>query len=297
MEMVEGVGGNEGDRYASGRLASRRPTRRRSPERRAAHYAIESKLAASLLAAPQEQRQRLYCDVYDELFRRVEDHPQLQIDPARRRREASDKLRFVRRFIDADSCLLEIGAGDCVFSRLAASEVRRVVALDVSEVITAAGAGVENLDVVLSDGTSIPVPDASIDVAYSDQLMEHLHPDDVRAQLDNIARALVPGGAYICVTPNRLTGPHDISRSFTERATGLHLREYTNWEVEGLLLGAGFRHVQFFAGGRRRYVRLPPCLVVLMEKGFASLPSSLRHRLRDLLVVKVLLGVAVVATR
>jgi hypothetical protein len=54
---------------------------------------------------------RVYGEVYDELFRRVPDHPQLAIDPAQRDREVSQKLRFVSRFLDHHSCLMEIGAG------------------------------------------------------------------------------------------------------------------------------------------------------------------------------------------
>ena len=85
------------------------------------------------------------------------------------------------------------------------------------------------IHVVLSDGVSVEVPAASVTLAYSNQLMEHLHPDDALVQLRNIVRALAPGGLYVR-HPNRLTGPHDISMYFDRVATGFHLKEYTATE-------------------------------------------------------------------
>ena len=49
----------------------------RTPERVRAHYEIEMGLAASLRSANREDRKRLYGELYDELYRRVPDHPQL----------------------------------------------------------------------------------------------------------------------------------------------------------------------------------------------------------------------------
>jgi SAM-dependent methyltransferase len=125
-----------------------------------------------------------------------------------------------------------------------------VYALDVSAEITRTDTLPANFSLILSDGTTIDVPPDSITVAYSNQLMEHLHPDDALEQLSNIYRALAPGGIYICVTPNRLTGPHDISRHFDPVATCLHLKEYTNTELMALLRRVGFRKADQYC--RRR---------------------------------------------
>jgi hypothetical protein len=64
-------------------------------------------------------------------------------------------------------------------------------------------------------------------VAYSYQLMEHLHPGDALEQLVNIYQALKRDSVYCCVTPNRISGPHDISVYFDTVAQGLHLKEYS----------------------------------------------------------------------
>jgi hypothetical protein len=52
----------------------------------------------------------------------------------------------------------------------------------------------------------------------------------------------------VVVTPNRLLGPHDISRHFDDVATGLHLREYSVTEAARLLRRAGFAHIVALAG-------------------------------------------------
>lgn len=73
--------------------------------------------------------------------------------------------------------------------------------------------------------------------------MEHLHPGDAGDQLRNLWRALKPEGKYVCVTPNRLTGPHDISQYFDDAPSGLPLMEHGISELRDLMLAAGFRSV------------------------------------------------------
>ena len=99
-------------------------------------FLLERSLAQRLLSAPRAERARVYGDVYDELFRQVPNHPQLNRDPRQREREVDQKLRLVAPFLSPDTTLMEIGAGDCVFSIKAAGLVRQVVAVDVSTVIT-----------------------------------------------------------------------------------------------------------------------------------------------------------------
>jgi SAM-dependent methyltransferase len=269
---------------------------RRSAERVLEHYKIERGLADRLRDAPADQRARVYGEVYDELFRSVPDHPQLSMKPDYRKRIVRDRFRFVSRFLDENSCLMEIGAGDGEFSINAAPAIRRGILVDVSEVILPDASGASNLEVVISDGVSFPVEDASVDVAFSDNLMEHLHPDDAAQQLLNVARVVRPGGVYICITPNRVYGPHDVSRGFDDIATGFHLREYTGRELRRMLLGAGFRRVDFYIGGRGRYLRLPAPVALLAEAAFALLPKSLRRAIPEL-PKYVIFGLNVVAIR
>ena len=268
----------------------------RSMDDIAAHYVLERKLADRLRAAPADQRATVYGEVYDEMFRSIPDHPQFAVDPADRKRHVLAMFRFVSRFLTKESCLMEIGAGDCAFSINAAPMIRRGVVVDVSSVILSAAAEVENLEIAISDGVSLPVPSASIDIAYSDQLMEHLHPDDSQAQLTNIVKTLRPGGVYVCITPNRVYGPHDISRGFDDVATGFHLREYSGREIRKMFLDAGFSTVSFYAGGRGHYIRIPTSVALQAEAGFERLPKSIRNRVPEL-ACQCIFGLNVVATR
>jgi SAM-dependent methyltransferase len=157
-----------------------------------------------------------------------------------------------------------------------------VYALDVSEVISGGEAMPSNVELVLSDGTSIPLARESVDVAYSYQLMEHLHPEDAREQLSNIISVLKPGGRYVCVTPSRLGGPHDVSRFFDDVPTGFHLREYTYSEMHMLFTESGFRRVEAYMGHRRRgvYVRVPLTAIRFLENRARSATSSYSYEQR-----------------
>ena len=147
---------------------------------------------------------------------------------------------------------LELGAGDCSLSAAVAPAARKVYAVEVSEDMTGYLDLPGNVEVVIPDGTSVPVPAGTVDVAYSNSLMEHLHPDDAEEQLANVFEALAPGGAYLCVTQDGLSGPHDVSSHFDRVATGFHLREYTVHELAALFRAVGFSRLDIYLGGHGR---------------------------------------------
>ncbi|MGH8742201.1 MAG: hypothetical protein ACREUN_14875, partial [Burkholderiales bacterium] len=69
-------------------------THSRTPAQLREHYVTERELADRLRSAPREARIGLYPQVYDELFRRLPNHPQLK---ARFQPDAHDRrLRDVR---------------------------------------------------------------------------------------------------------------------------------------------------------------------------------------------------------
>jgi SAM-dependent methyltransferase len=270
----------------------------RSEERLRAHYAIERELADRLRRASKQERRVLYTTLYDELFRCVPDHPQLaRKRDAKIQAETIQARMLLKRFLRPDSVYLEIGPGDCALAREIAAEVKRVYAVDVSEEIAGGSSLPANFELALSDGCTIPVPDGSINVAYSDQLMEHLHPDDALEQLRNIHTALAPGGVYICLTPNRLSGPHDISRYFDESATGFHLKEYTATELMSIFRTTGFSKVKMLAGAKGIYLPLPSFLFKLMENTLVRLPPRLSKSISRSLPLRLILGIRLVAMK
>ena len=272
----------------------------RTPERVRAHYEIEKGLAASLLSANREDRKRLYGELYDELYRRVPDHPQLtrQHMPAEAYDAVRRQLKMLQRFVGENTTYLEVGPGDCALTFEVAKHVRKAIGVDVSAEITSIDRRPCNFDLVLSDGTSIPVPPGSVDVAYSNQLMEHLHPDDAREQLVNLSCALRPGGVYVCVTPNRLTGPHDVSRGFDTVATGFHLHEYTNAELINLFHDCGFGSVAIYSTVRGRSFRVPAGPVLAFERWLLGKPPArVRTLMQHRILAKVLNNCRLVAIK
>lgn len=257
-----------------------------------AHYEVEKELANRLRRADKEERGLLYTTVYNELFRRVPYHSQLarKADATAQAMEVARQFGLLKHFLNPNTTYLEIGAGDCGLAFKVAGQVKQVYAVDVSDEITKSATQPANFSLIISDGSSIPVPAESVQVAYSQDLMEHLHPDDVLEQLGNIYRALAHGGIYICITPNRLCGPHDISRYFDEVATGFHLKEYTNTELAALFKQVGFTQVWVVLSYKGRVLSplLPSTPFVWLESLLQKLPRSLRRKLaQSLIAVKL----------
>jgi SAM-dependent methyltransferase len=263
------------------------------------HYEIERGLADRLRSAPKEDRRTLYSSLYDEMYRRVPLHPQLtrKASPVEMKQAVEAEMAFLRPFVGKDITFLEVGPGDCALSVEVAGFAKQVYAVDVSDAITGGPARPANFQLVLSDGSSVPVPPGSVDVAYSNQLMEHLHPDDAFDQLENVFRALAPGGIYVCITPNRLGGPHDVSKYFDHVATGFHLKEYTVGELRGLFRRAGFSTTRTYVGAKGRYVVLPAFVITSVETILRTLPFAPRAAIARSVPFRLLLGIRLVGTK
>ncbi len=272
----------------------------RTQEQIREHYEVEKELAARLRNAPREERRRLYTSLYDELMARVPHHPRLTApkrSPTEREREIQSQVALLRDFLTSDSVFLEIGPGDCALSHAVAKLVKQVYAVDVSDAAVKGKSHPDNCTFAISDGVSIPVPQESVDVAYSYQLMEHLHPDDAVEQLRNIRAALKPEGLYLCITPNRLSGPHDVSKYFDPVATGMHLHEYTVGELVKLFGKTGFNVQKVCVFTKGRSFSLPVFSLRLIEFFLGLLPYRLRRKVATAKPWKVLLQTMVVAKK
>jgi SAM-dependent methyltransferase len=92
--------------------------------------------------------------------------------------------------------------------------------------------------------------DEKFEVAFSDNVIEHLAPMDLADHLKSVYDSLVPGGKFILVMPNRLFGPMDITRildnssSGKVEAKGGHLNESTYHEMVDALSKVGFGNFQ-----------------------------------------------------
>lgn len=250
------------------------------------HYEIEKQLASRLQNSTREERQYLYTALYNELFNRVSHHPQLLIksDPTASAWIVVQRMQLLSHFLKQNLTYLEVGPGDCSLAFEVAKYVKKVYAVDVSTEITKYSTFPQNFELVISDGCSIPNADCSIDIVYSHQLMEHLHPDDALDQLQHIYRVLAPGGIYICITPNQLSGPHDISQYFDEIATGFHLKEYKLTELYELFRQVGFSEVSLYKSYKNFHLKIPlfsltVSLFRIVEYAISILPFFLRKKI------------------
>jgi peptidoglycan/LPS O-acetylase OafA/YrhL/O-antigen/teichoic acid export membrane protein/SAM-dependent methyltransferase len=267
-------------------------TMARTAEELREHFEIERELAAKLRSAvSREERRRLYSEVYRERSERISHHPLVRLadDPGARAASVIPQVRLLKPFLDLNRKFVEVGAGDGAVARAVAPHVKHAVALDVTDVLFR-GENSDGLELRVFDGFELGVPDSSVDVVYSHDVVEHLHEEDMLEQTSSIRRALRDGGVYVCVTPNRLSGPHDISAHFTDTPEGFHLREYTVTELAGAFRAVGFRRIRVFVSksGYHLTPRIPAHAVHGLEVGLQQLPANVRRSAsRSLHSVKV----------
>ena len=88
------------------------------------------------------------------------------------------------------------------------------------------------------------------DVAFSDNVLEHLSVLDYKQHLKSVYNSLNPGGKFILILPNRLFGPGDITRIIDNSSSGKtlaqggHLNESTYNEMASFLKKTGFINFQ-----------------------------------------------------
>ena len=151
---------------------------------------------------------------------------------ARRERDAERELRSLRSVFDLSAVFLEIGASDCALARRAAGFVERVYAVDICQDTMGRLGGPPNLLRVVHDGVRIPLPHASVDIAFSRQL--------VISQLTGVCHALKDGGRFITFSK----GPAA--------------------ELRDAFFEAGFSALRFYANG----IRIPYPLARLLDDPF-----------------------------
>jgi len=273
-------------------------TKRSSPEELRRHYELEKSWAQRLKNAARFERRLLYHHVYDELFKEI---PSLRAVTQKADKEAwlkpSPQLRWIKPFLTSQTVFLEVGAGNCKFAFEVSQYVRRVYAIEASRTIAEHQNYPANFNLIISDATTIPLPDNSVDIIYSRHLLEHLHPEDALEHLQNSCRVLKPGGCYICLTPNRLFGPYDASKYFDDTATGLHLKEYSATEMLHLFKSIGFRAIRFHIKVLGRIMALPINPMVGYESLLNNLSRSLRRLISGCVLVKSLITVRLIAQK
>ena len=138
---------------------------------------------------------------------------------------------YLARWIPADAEVLELGAGWCDFS----NNVRagRVVAMDIDKTVEAAASSA--VTPVVGDCTDLAdFDDASFDVVFASNLLEHLERPAATALLAEAHRVLRPTGRLILVQPNFRLNPGGYFDDFT------HVAIYTDRSLQDYLVSEGW---------------------------------------------------------
>lgn len=269
-------------------------TPKRTQEQLRHHFEVERELAAKLRASDREGRTDLFAKLYGELFERVPDHPRFtrQGSEEKRRRSVANQMKLVNAVLPKGGVLVEFAPGDCWLSCEAAKTASEVIAIDISDQRDPSQTVPKNLRHVVYDGYGIDLPGGIADTVFSYQFLEHLHPDDVRAHFQQALRLLKPGGSYVFDTPHLFSGPHDISRYFTDELVCFHFQEWTHRQMRAGLLSYGFESAQVFRRGRIQHGWLSDATFAL-----EAVLEPLSHRLRRRIFGRLFPSVAMVARK
>ena len=245
------------------------------------HYNVEKELAARLRDSTQQERSVLFGKLYNELFERVPDHPRLvrRDTPELSQKSISARMTLLQPVLFPEATFLEFAPGDCRLIETVCPLVKRAIAVDISDQ-REKGASPKNFELVIYDGYTLDVPSESVDVLFSYQFLEHLHPADVADHFALAYRLLRKGGIYVFATPHRLSGPHDVSRHFSDTPECFHLKEWTYREMFEVLRSAGFASACTYRFGKLRNSTIATALTLGLEGMCELLPGrKLQRRL------------------
>jgi SAM-dependent methyltransferase len=116
-------------------------------------------------------------------------------DPDSVRRRGAERAAALLAYAPAGAQCLEIGAADAMTACALAEHGRAVIAIDIDASRTDARARAVGVDVRAMDASRLELPDASVDLAYSYNVFEHLA--DPAATFAEVARVVRPGGRFV----------------------------------------------------------------------------------------------------
>jgi SAM-dependent methyltransferase len=242
------------------------------------HYLVEKSIAKRLKESSREERKLIYATMYEELFSKVPDHPRLTRRESTQLTEISNKDKFsiVSRFLDQSIVFLEFAPGDCRFVIEVAKQVKYAYGVDISDQSNHTDTVPENFELIIYDGYNLDeIESNSIDVVFSDQLIEHLHPDDTKLHFELVHRILKAGGKYVFRTPHSLRGPFDVSKYFSDEPECFHLKEWTYSEINRVLKDLEYTTFFTYRRSKGKFVRYPYLYFAICERFLGLMPK--RH--------------------
>lgn len=275
------------------------------------HWSLERELTRRLLASSSEERWEVFESAYSKLYSEL---PWLNELVGAGPVETGPFEDWGHLIGDAPKDVYEVGSGKGQLIHWLAEQGHRCKG---SEVTRERGErwAVEHPNLMwgVTDGINLDrfEEPGSFDVVMSDQVIEHLHPDDLVPHLEGARALLRAGGRYVFSTPHAHYGPMDVSRVFgREKPEGMHLKEYLWSEIDLAARQAGFARVEAVLrmprkirrrlGGKPKPAASSFYLGYLkvIEAGISKLPrQSWRRRTARLSKLVLFEGVFAVATK
>jgi SAM-dependent methyltransferase len=141
---------------------------------------------------------------------------------------------YLARWIRPTDAVLELGAGWCDFSNHVSAG--RVVAMDLDSTVERAAAS--HVQAVVGDSTDLGrFDDASFDVVFASNLLEHLERPQSDLLLAGAHRVLRNGGRLVLMQPNFRLNPGRYFDDFT------HVAIFTDQSLQDYLVAQGWRIV------------------------------------------------------
>jgi SAM-dependent methyltransferase len=210
----------------------------------ALHVETETGYRERLLRTTTEERTRVFEQCYTDLYQRF---PWLN-DSYESIDRTPEYVAWGQIIGAPPQSVYEIGSGDAGLARYLVGLGHHVTATEITEERGRVfGPDIARLAWKATDGVHLSryVGQGSFDVAISNQVIEHLHPDDVYTHLREAHMILKSNGRYLMSTPHRHIGPSDIGRVIGANAlVGMHLKEYSYTDIEALAYDAGFARIK-----------------------------------------------------
>lgn len=139
-------------------------------------------------------------------------------------------VEYLQRYIPPESAFLELGPGYCDFVNQVKAKAK--YALDINpDVARYCGPDVTFFH---ADATRIPLPDASIDVLFASNFLEHFADEELRRVLEEMNRVLCFDGTLIFVQPNY----YYCFRRYWDDFR--HVKPYTHVSLPDLLMSCNY---------------------------------------------------------
>ncbi|MBN2532791.1 MAG: class I SAM-dependent methyltransferase [Spirochaetales bacterium] len=261
---------------------------------------LEFYYASRLRESNAAERKKLYHEAYS-VVSNFRTKRTANDDPVKRTAGTSKRVvQILSGMVNKHENVLEVGCGRGYTCLKLAPYVKSMAGVDVSEpAITEAKEllaqyKIKNVRIMQVSAFELIdyFSENEFDTCISIDVVEHLHPEDAKEHLQQVLHILKPGGKYIVIMPNRISGPHDITQKEfpgVKEALGFHLNESTYKEMIHIMRVIGFNNFKLI--GKKilpqkelRPLILPGRLGIVFETVCKSFPFLFKYNIFKKLV-------------